>query len=112
MTLTVVRSPDLLTGPVLPRCLAPEAQVECLCGGLLAYILGEWQHVDFCLECFDRPGEPCPERRHQACPDPEPVLCTHDADWRCHEPAGLLVRCAYARAERTCCGCCWLGPDD
>lgn len=99
------------------RLLLPPADVAesdttlCRCGGLLAYVRGEWRHIDRCIECVGT-VERCPER-HFGCDDarPEPVACIHDADWLCNEPVNLLVPCAYARAPRSCCGCCWAEPE-
>ncbi len=89
---------------VLPRCDAGEAHATCICGGLLGYLRGQWHHVDYCLGCLTD-STPCPG--HPSCGDPEPVLCTHDVDWSCGEPASVTVKCAYAREDQTCCGCCW-----
>jgi hypothetical protein len=98
--------PDLL-----PRCVALEAQTACLCGGLLAYLAGEWRHVNICLDCLDaaRPG--C-YPRHRGCPTPEPVACTHLEDWRCDQPVALTGKCAHARPDGTCCLCCWITEVD
>jgi hypothetical protein len=80
------------------------------CGGFLTYTAGHWRHLNLCPECWQ--GNSCPDHRPRQCPDPEPVLCTHNADWRCDQPAGLLLRCAYERDDHTCCGCCWATAAD
>ncbi len=99
--------------PILPRCTAPRADTVCLdasCTSLLGYLLGSWRHVDFCLDCLSSPTRN-PDCEHVGCADPEPVRCTHEVEWRCDEPASLTARCAYARADQTCCGCCWVDTE-
>jgi hypothetical protein len=91
----------------LPRCHASGAQTICLCGGLLGYVRGEWHHVDFCLECLTAPARRS-DCKHEGCPTPEPVRCAHEVDWRCDEPADLVVGCARGYEDQTCCGCCWI----
>lgn len=108
MTVSLVRPPK---PPLPPADVVDSDTTICLCGGLLAYVRLIWHHIDRCIECVGT-TEPCAER-HFGCYDarPEPVTCIHDVDWRCTGPVNLLVPCAYARAPRSCCGCCWLEPE-
>lgn len=94
--------------PTRPVVTNPETW--CLCGLVLAHVNGAWQHTASCLECLNEPGS-CPQR-HAACTKAEPVTCNHEPDWGCRETVALAVDCAYGRAPRTCCSCCWITSDD
>lgn len=95
----------LITIPGIP------GQTEC--SGLLSYVRGQWVHVDACPECYARPGADCAFAPwHRRCDSAEVLTCVHEADpWHCAAPAQVDARCAYGMADRTCCGCCWVPPD-
>jgi hypothetical protein len=97
----------------MPRCTAADPSATCTCKGLLAYVGGEWVHVDVCLDCLTGPGGRCQGRHSPVdpdggpCDDPQPAVCVHEEDWQCRNPAEIHVKCAYALPDQTCCGCCW-----
>jgi hypothetical protein len=106
----------MLVGAPLNRCDAPTVTGVCAslvvrgeleenCGGLLAYQLGAWQHVNMCSNCYT--GGVCPAPGgHRSCTDPEPETCDHSG---CLQTADIDQECT--RGYLFCCGCCWLLED-
>ena len=96
----------------IPLCDNPAVSTVCTCGGLLAYVSGEWRHVEACIECYDS-THPCPSPGdHTACATPDPVACAHADDWQCDEPVSVDGDCGNGGAPRSCCRCCWVETDD
>jgi hypothetical protein len=109
---TVTALPHRL-GIALNLCDRPAVTSVCaslvtdrVCGGLLAYSAGRWQHVNACRACLT--GLPCRDTgRHRWCDDPQPQTCAHGS---CGEPVDVHTPCAAGLAG--CCGCCWHTCDD
>lgn len=91
-----------------PTARCHQAGPLAVCGGFLVCTDTGWVHVDTCNECVGLMLDECRGcfnlAKHQACGDPDPVLCEHAG---CSAPADLVQMCPRER-DACCQSCCYV----